>query len=208
MKIWIIVLLVIAAGCADTQGKSGEANNTNNANNSNNTNNQNNSNSTNLREPQKHRAVAEACPMDRPVVNVQDDMGEGSCSANEDCDEGDNGRCVNSRGGNMCSYDLCFEDSDCESMGAGVCDCRADNAFEANVCRRGDCRVDSDCGDGGYCSPSFGSCGYYSGVVAYYCHTPQDECVDDADCDENTGAYCAFDTQRGLWACSTLGCDG
>jgi hypothetical protein len=73
-----------------------------------------------------------------------------------------------------------------------------------NVCLGGNCRVDADCGPGGYCSPSFGSCGAYAGVVGYYCHTAKDKCVDDAEC----ASDCRYDTIMGAWACGTSSCAG
>jgi hypothetical protein len=49
----------------------------------------------------------------------------------------------------------------------------------ANQCKKGNCRIDSDCGPGGYCSPATDACG---AVLGYYCHTAADECVNDDDC--------------------------
>lgn len=94
----------------------------------------------------------------------------------------------------------------------------------------GNCRVDSDCGEGeaGYCSPSQvnnfcfcpstalcadsgGSC--YAGNQqvscscgdscghSYFCHTKRDSCVDDSDC--ASGQTCNYDTVNGIWDCAT-----
>ncbi|HVR00933.1 MAG TPA: hypothetical protein VMT47_02275 [Polyangia bacterium] len=151
------------------------------------------------RVPQKHRAAAVACPTDRPAglctaPNV--DAGFG-CAKDADCTAGTNGRC--SSGGRLagcqCSYDTCSMDADCAQMG-GPCECRSTaqgivapaTTTSVNVCKMGNCRVDHDCGAGGYCSPSLGSCGNYGGVVGYYCHTTKDTCVDDSDCQVRGGA--------------------
>ena len=65
-----------------------------------------------------------------------------------------------------------------------------------NYCVSGsDCRVDADCGPGGFCSPSqFDQwCG-----PTYHCHRPSDICIDDSDC---IGTGCNFDSQSGHWSC-------
>lgn len=129
-----------------------------------------------------------------------------------------------------CSYDACTSDSDCA---AGVpCQCREsaeDNA--PNVCvTGGNCAVDSDCGSGGYCSPSLVTVGLcqcggspelcgdsgarcYAGSTevpctcgercghAFYCHTPCDACRDDIDCD--VGKTCNYDILDKRWECRT-----
>jgi hypothetical protein len=54
----------------------------------------------------------------------------------------------------------------------------------ANQCKKGNCRLDSDCGQGGYCSPAIDTCG---AVLGYYCHSASDECVNDEDCTNRDG---------------------
>jgi hypothetical protein len=142
-----------------------------------------------------------------------------------DCTQGQNGRCFGSPAFACyahCSYDECFADSDCA---AGTpCLCRGDaTAAAANVCvPGGNCRVDADCGAGGYCSRSQpdacitcyfpGTCDPDAGTgpaacpaghacgSAYFCHTPMDTCTDDADC--AAPASCSYDLGAGHWACS------
>jgi hypothetical protein len=155
----------------------------------------------------------------------------GSCSVDSDCTKGQNGRCVNL--GPVaylsCSYDECFQDSDCDA--GAPCECRPSSASSApNSCLTGStCAVDSDCGPGGYCSPSvvadFCECGSTelcgdSGLPmctaggmpvpcvcgdscghGYYCHSRCDACVDDSDCDG--GATCNYDRLSHRWECST-----
>ena len=69
----------------------------------------------------------------------------------------------------------------------------------SNVCYPAGCRVDADCGPGGYCSPSptLGCCGGPSG---FHCHTPQDSCLNDSDCADG-GLFCLF--VQTAWHCGT-----
>src|SRR5690606_25374237 len=161
-------------------------------------------------EPQEHRPEEVVCDRERPAVDAGLQPGapepsdiEGACVQDSDCTDGFAGRCVNGRGMLFCSYDECTTDSECE--GTTVCDCGLAGSELTNSCVAGNCRVDDDCGEGGYCSPSQGSCGSYSGVVAYWCHTPEDECLDDSDCDVG---YCALFPEIGIWACQTSQCVG
>lgn len=161
------------------------------------------------RVPVNHRPVAEACDDVRPPGSFQGEPLEGAeCSQDTDCVDGDNGRCTQGRFV-FCSYDHCFADDDCANgMGGGVCGCEGAAFDDGNVCLGGNCRTNADCGPGGYCSPTFGGCGNYTGVEAYFCHTPEDECIDDADCQDQPQGYCAFAPERGLWACSYAHCVG
>jgi hypothetical protein len=119
--------------------------------------------------------------------------------------------------GNFCSYDLCDADGDCAD--AGLCLCGASIGTvgadgtpirDGNRCVPAACHVDSNCGSGGACSPTFGtSCGPRNGVSSYECHTPSDECTTDAQCqDGGIGGYCAFQPTLGRWACSYGICAG
>ena len=120
--------------------------------------------------------------------------------------------------GCTCTYDTCTTDADCTQSG-GPCECRpaaqsngqgivAPATSASNICLIGNCRVDANCGAGGYCSPSFGSCGNYAGVVGYYCHTAKDKCVDDADCAAQGAGDCRYDQTTSAWACATSQCVG
>jgi hypothetical protein len=81
--------------------------------------------------------------------------------------------------------------------------------------------VDSDCGPGGYCSPSMENCpkaapeievqDNYSGPNPYYCHAASDQCTNDSDCPSFdagifTTSSCSYNTQDGGWACSKFTC--
>jgi len=170
------------------------------------------------RVPLRHRASAMTCPSTRPAATC--DPGGGGppveCRVDGDCATGVNGRCVgNPHDGCRCSYDRCTADGECTT--GGPCECRiaSRGGAGANVCLAGNCRVDADCGAGGYCSPSLGSCGDYSGIVGYYCHTAQDACVDDADCQTALDGgflgqrpYCMYTREAGRWTCSNSGCAG
>jgi hypothetical protein len=59
--------------------------------------------------------------------------------------------------------------------------------------------TDADCGPGGYCSPSVtGTClGHL-----YACHSPDDACLDEADCPQGGPlARCLYQPQLRHWAC-------
>ena len=165
------------------------------------------------RVPQRHRPVAQECDGTRSDADYDppDELDDGyvTCTSHDQCTEGVNGRCVgNSHDGWYCTYDMCHSDADCEGF---VCACEGGFRSDYNVClRSGNCHVDADCGSGGYCSPTFGDCGSYSGVVAYYCHTAEDECIDDTDCGDGSewGTYCAYNLIVGRWTCSNSHCAG
>jgi hypothetical protein len=73
------------------------------------------------------------------------------------------------------------------------------------------CAIDSDCGPGGFCSPSPSAddCN-----PLYYCHTAADTCVNDGDCpvaarcdssdasDCGQPETCNYDVQTRHWACA------
>ena len=98
-------------------------------------------------------------------------------------------------GGNQCG-----QDSDCADGGVCLCDVsQIPLSGSSNVCYPAGCRVDADCGPGGYCSPSptLGCCGGPSG---FHCHTPQDSCLNDSDCADG-GLFCLF--VQTAWHCGT-----
>lgn len=125
-----------------------------------------------------------------------------ACKSKADCTANKNGRC--SRG--HCTYDNCYEDKDC---GKAVCEC-SDDGIRGHYCKQGDCAVDSDCGSNGYCSPTWGmSCGAFTGVIGYYCHTADDECTNDSECVKGKEqGYCAYDTDLKHWRCGFGHCVG
>jgi len=170
------------------------------------------------RVPMRHRAAAENCP--RPPPPLPDggvgadsgfvpDASNDQCAVDRDCTARGGGHCVSSRVGRICTYDTCYADGDC-TMGACVCAGGVLGNAGANVCLMGNCRVDADCGANGYCSPTYDTmCGPYSGFRGFYCHTPRDACIDDADCVMGTMmGYCAFQPTVGSWACSYSFCAG
>jgi hypothetical protein len=132
-----------------------------------------------------------------------------------DCEAGINGRCPLGIAGPpdyACSYDDCIRDSDCEA--GSLCVCRpSSTSLYANNCMSGaNCRVDSDCGPGGYCSPSALACSCTCGDSGptcaygdpcghgYFCHTPGDACINDGDCP--TGTICNYDRLEQRWDCA------
>lgn len=169
------------------------------------------------RVPRQHRATRTACTSARPASNCDLGMSgaPSTCRADGECTTGTNGRCVgNPHDGCRCSYDTCVDDTGCTTGGPCACRHATRGAAGANVCLPGNCQVDADCRSGGYCSPTYGSCGDYSGVVGYRCHTPRDECVDDEDCVGGDAGflgqrpYCMFAQEVGHWRCSNSACAG
>lgn len=155
--------------------------------------------------PAIHRAVGVACPEDRGAGTARTEQDADECGQDSDCHAGMNGRCLWFNR-NYCSYDTCHNDSDCSEN--RPCECRTSSVDSvANYCvtTGGDCRVDSDCGQNGYCSPSqiLTSCFCDSSEECgqgYFCHTPQDTCLDDSDC--GSSAICAYHLDVRRWACS------
>lgn len=157
--------------------------------------------------PALHRATAEPCDRIRSEQSYDPNPENAECQVHADCTEGENGRCVgNGHDGWYCTYDLCFADSECEN----VCACEGGFRSDHNICIPGNCRVDADCGAGGFCSPSLGSCGHYDKFAGYWCRTAQDTCLNDADCEtaEAPQGYCAWLPEAGHWGCSTSECVG
>ncbi len=161
--------------------------------------------------PDAHRPVAEPCSNSRPST-VPDGGFVGaldSCHTDQDCaDGGLDGRCVVNPGTGfpICTWDQCVSDSDCSD--GGVCACRDYAGYDINACVTATCHVDSDCGDGGYCSPMNSGCPPFIGTVGYYCHTAQDQCFNDDDCEDSTPTYCLFDPHSRRWLCAPLDCTG
>ena len=132
------------------------------------------------------------------------------CISDSGCgDAGMNGRCIPRGGpaGCFCTYDSCAGDTDCPNGQTCACHGSPYTFSAGNACVPGNCRVDADCGTGGYCSPSparpcgeGGSSGYCQGV-GYYCHTPKDRCIDDADCAGSTGTGCVYSASNRSWEC-------
>jgi len=154
-----------------------------------------------VRVPQNHRASSSTCPPQRAPGAIDSacnyDAGPPvACLRDTDCSAGKNGRCLDAPPvvcATACSYDACFADPDCPG---NVCDCRPSASdSRANVCAGGNCRIDADCGPGGYCSRS-ASCT----TISYFCHTANDTCVDDGDCPLNQS--CIYQPQVQAWACS------
>jgi hypothetical protein len=92
-----------------------------------------------------------------------------------------------------------MRDGDCATGQACACHGAPYMGGIGNTCVPGNCRVDSDCGPRGYCSPSFGpGCG---GIGGYYCHTIADQCIDDSDCIEAGRDVCVYVTPANDWEC-------
>jgi len=110
-----------------------------------------------------HRAAGAACPQSRgpgaPAPNVETCTSDQflDCLQDTDCTAGTNGRCFT--GGpiaclSVCSYDTCASDSDCPDNQPCVCRPSSTDSAANSCVTGGNCRVDTDCGPGGSCSPS------------------------------------------------------
>jgi hypothetical protein len=175
--------------------------------------------------PVYHRATAAPCPSQRGpglVDGPECVAGPPDCCATDAQCTGSNGRCNNGSNGKLaasCTSDECFNDSNCPS--GAPCICRSSPSDRAaNVCALGgNCAFDSDCGAGGYCSPSPSQ---GCGPGSYYCHTALDTCTNDADCpavggntsgkgkpiEMNAGQVptCTYDTLVQHWTCTQQYC--
>ena len=171
------------------------------------------------RTPKVHRATEILCSPERVNIEptVAPDNKNADCRSNAECKDKPNGRCVQlGRRGWQCTYDHCFKDADCSGAHA-VCYCRESKSVYPHQCLpSGNCRVDSDCAGGkGFCSPTYGSCGYYDGLQGYFCHTPADECVDDDECTKKSKdskevipGTCRYEESVGHWRCGYGECAG
>jgi hypothetical protein len=164
------------------------------------------SSSTKSEVPENHRASGAPCTDPAPPGNITcgadcPDTPFFQCGSDSDCTAGRNGRCIGPGGParSYCAYDACASDAECTN--SQPCACHGSTYANPwnNVCAPGNCRVDADCGAHGYCSPapSLGEC---SGRLAgYYCHTPDDTCINDSDCE--TGKISTYSTASKRWAC-------
>jgi hypothetical protein len=153
--------------------------------------------------PMNHRPDDSQCTGAAPAGNCTSPGSPGNCHTDTDCTMGTNGRCVMNGGGAIfcnCSFDMCANDSACPS--GQTCACHGSPYTSGgNACVTGNCRVDSNCGAGGFCSPSpsYTNCG---GISGYYCHTSMDLCVNDGDCMGTTGLrICSFTPTSNRWEC-------
>jgi hypothetical protein len=166
-------------------------------------------------EPASHIVERGECDLPRSTPELGTNPSPKSeCYAHDDCADGSNGRCSGANSSIWrCSYDGCFADADCPSGSHCVCglvtEVKLDGGFERargneNRCVRGNCALDRDCGDAGYCSHSSGPvfCNPAGGrrhAWGDYCHTSQDVCIDDSDC--RGRSICDFDPDSQRWEC-------
>ncbi len=167
------------------------------------------------RVPYNHRPSDAQCMQTAPAGSCSCTVGCSSpqftCTSDSACggtDAGANGRCINQGGpaGCFCTYDSCDGDIDCPS--GQTCGCHGSpyTYGVGNTCVPGNCRVDADCGTGGYCSPSpampCDMTGWdYCQDIGYYCHTPNDRCINDSDCGAGPGLGCVYSASDGEWEC-------
>jgi hypothetical protein len=181
----------------------------------------------NVEVPVYHRASPSCCPATRAPGPQPQPFGAGAamtCTADSQCTDGTDGRCFPFEGllgGGGCSYDTCFTDTDCPSNAPCICRGSASDETANSCATKGNCSLDSDCGRGGFCSPSMGACDYSSpdqsalAAASFYCHTPADTCINDTDCAPPAGdagegcpmsQACAYDTGTNHWGCVSERC--
>jgi hypothetical protein len=159
--------------------------------------------------PVNHRPSDSQCNTTAPPGDCTFANPGAACHGDADCaDAGPNGRCVVPNGPPtcFCTWDRCAGDATCPTGQTCACHGSAYNGV-GNACVPGNCRLDSDCGPGGYCSPTAATntCGALSG---YYCHTPKDQCLNDSDCNSSAG-LCIYSPTDGFWSCQQSGfCGG
>ncbi len=156
--------------------------------------------------PLDHRPSDPACSLGAPLGSLTTG---GSCDATADCTPAPHVACIpyEEAGASFCNYDACEVDTDCPDGGICICATATDGTTvptTPNTClAAGNCRIDADCPTVPYCSPSSTGC---STTVAYYCHTPNDDCGNDADC--RTGDFCLYAPGAAKWTCvSGTACD-
>jgi hypothetical protein len=159
--------------------------------------------------PSEHRATPQSCAPNAPVPLPSG--GVPGCVLSADCTSHGYGSCT----AGLCVSDFCLADGDCQK--GYVCACggitttvspppgetdAASQAYAINICVPATCRMDSDCGPEGYCSPSYNGCGNLEG---YYCHGPADTCADPAkDCCGSQ--YCIWSAAAGAFSCAYQTC--
>ena len=158
--------------------------------------------------PSEHRPMPPTCPSNPPVPLASG--GVPACATGSDCTSQGYGSCT----AGQCVSDFCLADGDCQKGYVCACGGRtvtvsppgaatdaASQDYPVNTCVPATCRMDSDCGPQGYCSPSY-TCGTVQG---YYCHGPADTCADAAkDC---CGSQeCFWSAPEGAFVCAVELC--
>jgi hypothetical protein len=164
-----------------------------------------------------HRASRATCDATIDMRACKGDEDRLFCQTDADCKEHPHGKCVTGFGqiGSYCGCQYsCVRDDDC---GPGqACVCRGKGALRAvhSVCAPAECFVDADC-PGSTCSVS----AYHNGCseeVRLACHSPEDSCKSDADCQQQghagRGLQCVArpagedDAKKTRWECAGMSC--
>jgi hypothetical protein len=158
------------------------------------------------RVPTNHRPDDSQCLQPAPPGDCTGQPGPNAqCADDSQCTMGTEGRCINQNFGGpligcSCTYDSCASDVSCPMSDVCACHGSAYSDGAGNVCVPSNCRVDSDCGPHGYCSPTAAS-GCAEATGGYYCHTSADECLDDSDCMGGISSVCAWSPGDNRWEC-------
>jgi hypothetical protein len=153
-----------------------------------------------------HRVGGETCLATNPRSRCSDPgtHNASTCSADTDCKDGPNPRCVQDSGqvGEFCQCDYsCATDADCKTGEACVCG-EALGGDHHSMCVTARCQQDSDCASG-ICGLSVHNNGCFETRILA-CRTAADTCKRDADCDKTQ--VCAHDPNTSTWTCQGWTC--
>ena len=139
------------------------------------------------------------------AVDCPELVGPAACPDDQlsDCDCGDGEVCgLNIEGYGHCEcYAPCATDADCGADEVCFCASRRDptqaghNIMHINTCLPSECDGPEDCG-GELCGVALDSC---QGAAAQRCHTAEDACDDDGDCDGSE--QCTYAESEARWTC-------
>lgn len=143
-----------------------------------------------------HPLGGEACDDPNKCAEPCDAFGEGVC----------NTKYVDFCG---CQYP-CLSDADCPTDAACLCNGARPaegggyyHYVTSTQCVQAGCHTDADCAPF-LCALSPGICGYGT-VDGLFCHTADDECVGDQDCqDQKLGNLCVFTADEQRWMCTEM----
>jgi len=153
-----------------------------------------------------HRVSGETCVATNPRPRCTDPgtHAASTCTADTDCKDGPNPRCVQDSGqvGEFCQCDYsCATDADCNTGEACVCG-EALGGDHHSMCVTALCQQDSECASG-VCGLSVHHNGCFETRVLA-CRTDADTCKRDADCKETQ--VCAHDPNTSTWTCQGTTC--
>ena len=157
-----------------------------------------------------HRCELGTCDPTNDAPACNGDEPQQSCSADADCVDGPNGRCVHydgfksPEGSCGCQYS-CETDADCGAGQACICSGLDADSHNRSICLDVHCLTGDGCASG-----ECGLAAYNDGcgpVVTLQCRADDDACRVDGDCDDDPmGEFCAIPWGASEWQCATYDC--